>query len=152
MQNWNPMYGQPRRDESGGGAAVVDRPKVNPSVDHTGGTRSPKTVAIHVVDAVQIGDEKITGEVEPRHDPLYERQTVSLVREGDRLTNSADVEFRSSLKWPGPLAAFVVYDEQGSITHRYEMSDKINIPADYVLNLRKGAGNFVKCGNPNARQ
>lgn len=127
---------------------MIERlPGTNPSVSRTGGTLSSKTVGILVTDQAEVGGFKVTGEVEPGHDPLYERQSITLERDGDGdyMTNAHDVEFRTSLAWPGPMAAFVVYNDEGVITHRYDVTEhKQMIPGDYVLNLRKGAGRFKK--------
>lgn len=153
MMAWTPQHGMPRRDESGGGgAAIAERlPKpvvgTNPSSTHTGGTMSPRTVGVLITDTVEVMGTKITGEVEPGHDPKYERQTVRLVRDGDHMTNDNDLEFSSSLQWPGPMAAFVVYDGDGKVTHRHDIDENLMIPPNYAFRLRRGNGVFVRAEN-----
>jgi hypothetical protein len=146
-----PQRGMPgHRAPVGGGAAVADRPgaRTDTASTHTGGTMSPRTVGVLITDSVELMGTKITGEVEPGHDPKYERQTVRLVREGEHMTNDNDLEFRSSLAWPGPMAAFVVYDGDGKVTHRHEIKENLMIPPDYVFALRKGNGVFMRAKRP----
>ena len=112
----------PGRHSEEGGTAVMERPDMHfPAPKEREEdwrdrvARFGRTCGILVRSTVEVAGDRISGDVEPRHDAAYKRCAIRLRRDRERILNANELEWVCSVEWPGPMVAFAVFDEAGKM-------------------------------------